>query len=85
MPINSKVTLKGRKLDQYKRTLAEVINKDGINTNLKMMEDGYAALYPYQSGCKNYKSIEKKAKSNRKGIWSDNDFVLPWVYRKNNV
>lgn len=85
VPLNSKVTLVGDKLDQYKRTLAYVINNKGINTNMKMTELGYVAVYPYQKGCNNYKKLEKKAKKAKKGIWSDKNFELPWEYRRRVV
>lgn len=77
--------LQGNKLDKYKRTLAEVINNKGINTNFKMMECGLVAFYPYQRGCNNYRSLEEKAKKSRKGIWSDDSFELPWEYRRKVV
>ncbi len=79
------MTLIGDKLDQYKRTLAYVINEKGINTNKKMTELGYAAVFPYQRGCNDYKKLEKKAKKSKKGIWSDKNFELPWEYRKRKV
>jgi endonuclease YncB( thermonuclease family) len=82
IPLNSKVTLKGQKKDKYRRTLALVVNSEGVNVNLKMIEIGMAALYPYQSGCNDFKSMERQAKNSATGIWSDSSFELPWEYRR---
>lgn len=85
LPLHSQVKLAGSTTDLYNRTLAEVINSKGVNTNLKMMEIGMVVFYPYQKGCKNYKQMEKKAKKSKKGVWSDKNFVKPWDYRKTAV
>lgn len=82
LPINSTVKLIGSKKDLYNRTLAEVVNMNGTLTNLKMMEEGLVAFYPYQKGCKVYRTAEAKAKKAKKGIWSDKTFIKPWDYRK---
>ncbi len=80
--MNSKITLNGQKKDKYKRTLARVVNIIGIDINLKMMELGMAAWYPYQKGCTQFRSLETKAKNSKIGVWSDSSFELPWEYRR---
>ena len=50
LPLHSNVTLIGSALDQYNRTLSQVVNSKGININKKMMELGLVALYPGQKG-----------------------------------
>lgn len=85
MPINSTVKLIGSQKDLYNRTLAEVVNLNGTLTNLKMMEEGLVAFYPYQKGCQDYRTAEAKAKKAKKGVWSDKNFMKPWDYRKKAV
>jgi endonuclease YncB( thermonuclease family) len=59
-----------------------VVNSEGVNVNLKMMETGMAAFYPYQKGCNEFRSLERQAKNFATGIWSDSNFELPWEYRR---
>jgi hypothetical protein len=80
--VNSTVRLIGSALDLYNRTLAEVVNMNGTITNLKMMEEGLVAFYPFQRGCPNYRAAEAKAKQAKLGVWSDKSFENPWDYRK---
>ncbi|WP_117168312.1 5'-nucleotidase C-terminal domain-containing protein [Paraliobacillus sediminis] len=76
--------------DNYGRLLAQVINKDGINTNLEMVEKGYAVTYfiwPFEDGGDYdlYQDAVKKAKDNEIGIWDPTDPLneLPFVFRTN--
>lgn len=85
LPINSTVKLIGSQKDLYNRTLAEVVNLNDTLTNLKMMEEGLVAFYPYQKGCQDYRTAEAKAKKAKKGVWSDKNFMKPWDYRKKAV
>lgn len=85
LPLKSSVTLVGSEVDMYNRTLAEVVNSNGTNTNLKMMEEGMVVFYPYQKGCKDYRAMEAKAKKEKKGVWKDKSFEKPWDYRKRAV
>lgn len=85
LPLNSKVKLVIDKVDLYGRTIAEVINYKNENVNKKLTELGLAAHYYFQKGCDDYKTIEKKVKTAKLGIWSDEKFQMPWDYRKNMV
>ena len=80
-PIGSKVTLAGYTLDKYKRILAVVINNKNVKVNNKQLEDGMAVFYPKQSGCNEYKELEKKVQPTHKGVYGDPNFVNPWDYR----
>ena len=65
--------------------MSEIKDAKGSNINMKMIELGLAALYPFQKDCGKFKNIENKAKSIKIGIWSDPNFELPWDYRKRMV
>ncbi|MDX5476384.1 MAG: thermonuclease family protein [Bacillaceae bacterium] len=74
-------------LDGYGRLLAEVINKDGLNTNLQMVRDGYAPtyfIYPFEDETVAiYAEALKFARENELGIWNPADPLLemPFVFR----
>ncbi len=75
--------------DDYGRLLAEVIRKDdGVNTNLKMVEQGYAVtyfIYPFESDMTflTYQQATKEAVEKDYGIWSDSTplLELPFEFR----
>ncbi|MRH44213.1 hypothetical protein GH741_16340 [Aquibacillus halophilus] len=74
--------------DAYGRLLAQVINKDGINTNLEMVEKGYAVSYfiwPVgdEAEYELYQSATRLALDNELGIWDPADplIELPFEYR----
>ncbi|MGP4039437.1 5'-nucleotidase C-terminal domain-containing protein [Gracilibacillus sp. D59] len=90
LPEGSEVTLEigEEATDQYGRLLAEVINKDGINTNLQMVKEGFASTYfiwpigdeeTYQT----YQDTVKEAIDNELGIWNPENPLtqLPFEYR----
>ncbi|TYR73439.1 hypothetical protein FZC79_18520 [Rossellomorea vietnamensis] len=74
--------------DNYGRLLAQVINKDGINTNLEMVKQGYAVTYfiwPIgdETEYETFQAAVKEAKDNERGIWNPADPLteLPFEYR----
>ncbi|MRG87536.1 endonuclease [Salinibacillus xinjiangensis] len=74
--------------DDYGRLLAQVINKDGVNTNLEMVKQGYAVTYfiwPFgdEAVYDTYQAAVKEAKDQERGIWNpDNPLLeLPFEYR----
>ncbi|GAE94402.1 5'-nucleotidase [Gracilibacillus boraciitolerans JCM 21714] len=84
------VTLKiGEKpTDDYGRLLAEVINKDGVNTNLQMVKEGFAVSYfIWPIGDKEnyqlYQNAVKEAIDSELGIWNPENPLkeLPFEYR----
>jgi endonuclease YncB( thermonuclease family) len=77
----SKVTLINPSIDRYNRTLATVTNSNGVNVNVKMISDGMAVWYKWQTGCSSYEQYELAAKSKNLGVWSDPNFVLPSDYK----
>ena len=54
-----------------------------MNVNKKMIEEGMAVLYfQSQPACRDYHRIEKQAKRDNVGVWSDPDFIPPYFWRK---
>ena len=62
------------KYDKYGRLLAYIYLTDGQMLNRKMIAGGYAHEYTYDKPYKyqkDFKDIEKFAKNNSRGLWSD--------------
>lgn len=59
--------------DKYKRLLRYVILEDGTNFNQKLIQDGYAYEYTYDTPYKyqaEFKAAQKDARENNRGLWS---------------
>lgn len=69
------------KLDRYKRILGTVYLKDK-NINKQQITDGYAWQYKKYSKNNEYKNQERISRNNKKGLWSDENPLEPWEYRK---
>ncbi len=59
--------------DKYNRLLRYVFLEDGTLINAKLIKDGYAFNYIYKpfQFMKQFDYLEKQAKENRTGLWSD--------------
>ncbi len=59
--------------DKYNRLLRYVFLEDGTLINAKLIKDGYAFNYIYEpfQFMKQFDYLEKQAKENRTGLWSD--------------
>ena len=60
--------------DKYKRLLGYIFLADGTNFNKKMIKDGYAYEYTYNSSYKyqtEFKEAQKYAQENKLGLWAD--------------
>ncbi len=71
-------------VDRYGRTVAR-INVKGADVNAAQIRDGYAWLYRRYcktSVCEEWAGLETMARSDRKGLWADEDPVPPWDWRK---
>ena len=71
--------------DLYGRSISEVFDEDNSNINVKLVENGYAAVYPKL--CPKYRvdyfNAELKAKDFKLGIWDNSGLhQTPWIYRK---
>ena len=85
MPLNSQVNLNIIELDQYGRVLAELMTPSGDNVGKRMLSEGLLVRYPYQRNCQAYDSTQSLAKSQKLGVWSDPNFVLPYEWRRTTV
>ena len=61
-------------IDKYGRLLRYIYLEDGTNYNKKIIVDGYAYEYTYETPYKfqkEFKEAQKFAEENRKGLWAE--------------
>lgn len=69
--------------DKYGRLVA-IVNSKGKNINQLLIERGLAWVHIYfcdQEICNTWKTIEKKARKKRIGLWSKSQPVPPWKWK----
>jgi len=72
--------------DRYGRTVAMVTLPDGSNLNEELVRHGHAWVYDTycrQPICAQWRTLEKEARTNKKGLWADKNPIPPWDWRKN--
>jgi micrococcal nuclease len=73
----------GGGLDEYKRTLADVLLPDGTNVNHTLVKDGWCWWYrKYAPGDTVLEHLELEAREAWKGLWADPQSVPPWTWRQ---
>ncbi len=65
--------------DRYKRTIS-IVYLGNTDINAQMVANGYA--WAYRKFSKKYTAQESKAKSQRLGLWRDEEPIPPWEWRK---
>jgi len=69
--------------DRYGRTVAYVILPDGRNLNYTLVSEGYAWWYRnYAKRDVQFAFREIMARTQKKGLWTSEDAVAPWDFRK---
>ena len=70
--------------DRYGRTVGELFDPaESESINLKMVQQGQAAVYPYYCKEKNFFQAEEQAKEAERGIWQTTGLhQKPWAYRR---
>lgn len=69
--------------DRYGRPVVWVYTPDGKDVSAEMIRAGMAWHYKDYSDDEKYASLEKEAKNDRVGLWSDPHPVMPSELRKN--
>jgi endonuclease YncB( thermonuclease family) len=70
------------KYDRYKRLIAEVVLPNGVNVNKALVQNGLAWHYKKHSKSSEYAQLERVARQQRIGLWSDSNAMAPWEWRK---
>ena len=69
------------KKDKYGRVLGDV-SIDGVNVNLKMVQDGLAWHFKRFDNTPTYAQAEEEARAKKIGLWKDPNPIPPWEFRK---
>ena len=70
-----------RDTDRYGRLVARV-ECDGIDANASMVDSGMAWVYDRYATDETLYEYQEEAQSERRGLWSRNDPVEPWLWRR---
>lgn len=76
----AKVVSEG-KIDRYKRLIAEVYVNE-ICVNKELVKNGLAWYFIKYSDNEEYAELEKRARQNNLGLWTDIEPIEPWNWRK---
>lgn len=79
---NKRIKVEIKYTDRYRRKVGTVILPNGKNLNKELLKAGLAWHYAMFDSSTELSMIEKKAKLKRKGLWSMENPMAPWVFRK---
>lgn len=80
--LEDRVQLEALDTDRYGRTVGRLIH-EGVDLNLAMVEDGYAAVYPRYCTESQYEIAESAVRDAGLGIWSEPGLQQrPWEWRR---
>lgn len=69
--------------DQYKRSVCKIYSQ-GEDINAAQLKSGNAWVYTAFNKDPNYVDLQNQARQARLGLWSDQNPIPPWEYRKSN-
>ena len=79
--LGKKVSIRYKSIDRYGR-ISGVVFLDGTETNLQMVQAGYAWHYSCYDKTPAYIEAEKQARAKKKGLWQDPNPINPYNFRK---
>jgi micrococcal nuclease len=83
LAFEKEVTVKVKGKDRYGRTVADVILPDGKSLNHELVKAGFAWWYrEYAPDDQELRWLEKYARGDRRGLWSDPHAIPPWEFRQ---
>lgn len=68
--------------DRYGRMLATVVLPTGDTLNTLLVAAGLAWQYVQYDNSRHLHDIEQQARSSGMGLWSQNNVIAPWIWRK---
>jgi len=76
------VTIRPTDTDRYGRVVGVVILRDGRNLNAELVAAGMAWHYKRYSDDTTLARLEREARKDRRGLWSQADPIPPWKWRR---
>lgn len=78
---NKHVIIQSKGIDRYNRMLG-IVWVDDINLNEELLKNGLAWHYKHFDKSKRYSDLEAKARKEKLNIWSLNNPIEPYEFRK---
>lgn len=78
-PLRSQAKIKIMDKDKYKRVVG-IVYCNAINVNEKLVENGFA--WAYREYSNDYVALEKEARKNTRGLWSEANPIKPSEFRR---
>lgn len=75
------LVLKWHEMDRYNRILGTIF-VDDLDVNAEMIRAGHAWHYVAYSDSKELTELEAEAKAAKRGLWSQENPIAPWDYRR---
>ncbi|WP_299522510.1 thermonuclease family protein [Winogradskyella sp.] len=75
------VTLNVLKKDRYRRYISHVIYDDSLSLSHELIKNGLAWHYRKYSNDSLLQALEDEARTNKVGLWQDQNAIAPWVWR----
>lgn len=75
------LVLKWHEMDRYNRILGTIFVGD-LDVNAEMVRAGHAWHYVAYSDSKELTQLEAEAKAAKRGLWSQENPIAPWDYRR---
>jgi endonuclease YncB( thermonuclease family) len=70
-------------VDPYDRVLGEVFFEND-NLNKELLKNGFAWWYEQHAPDRSdYRELQREARAEKRGLWSDVHAIAPWEFRKN--
>lgn len=79
---NKTVTVLRKNTDRYGRIVGIILLTKGMNVNEELLKAGLAWHYTQHDNNRNWDSLELAARLAKRGLWSKNNVIPPWEWRK---
>lgn len=81
LTLQKQVTVDVQTIDRYGRTVGHVSVK-GLDINGELVRQGMAWVYRRYTDDEKLYALEAKAKKEKQGLWSSDDYIEPWLWRR---
>jgi endonuclease YncB( thermonuclease family) len=71
--------------DRFGRWVCDVYDRNGQSINKALVKEGMAWHFKRYSSDRELARLEAEARSARIGLWSLDDPIAPWIYRKDST
>ncbi len=81
LTLQKQVMIDVQTIDRYGRTVG-LVYVQGLNVNAELIRQGMAWVYRRYTNDEKLYALEAKAKKEKRGLWSSDNFIEPWLWRR---